>query len=106
GTHTPQEVRAGLRHTSSARMLAAPHRRSVFTSLPLFPLLVALWGAGCDGASGPVLANLTDPETCKTCHPSHYEEWAGSMHAYAAEDPVFRAMNARAQRDNPATGTF
>jgi len=28
------------------------------------------------------------------------------MHAYAADDPVFRAMNARAQRDNPATGTF
>ncbi len=28
------------------------------------------------------------------------------MHAYAAEDPVFRAMNKRAQRDNPATGSF
>jgi hypothetical protein len=28
------------------------------------------------------------------------------MHAYAADDPVFLAMNRRAQRDNPATGTF
>ena len=42
---------------------------------------------------------LLDPETCKTCHPVAYQEWSGSMHAYAAEDPVFRAMNQRAQRE-------
>jgi len=41
--------------------------------------------------------DLLDPETCKECHVEHYEEWSGSMHAYAAEDPVFLAMNARAQ---------
>lgn len=42
---------------------------------------------------------LLDPETCKECHPKHYEEWSGSMHAYAAEDPVFLAMNAKGQKD-------
>ncbi|HEY6555816.1 MAG TPA: multiheme c-type cytochrome [Polyangiaceae bacterium] len=42
---------------------------------------------------------LLDPETCKECHPKHYDEWSGSMHAYAAEDPVFLAMNARGQRE-------
>jgi len=41
---------------------------------------------------------LMDPEQCKACHPKHYEEWASSMHAYAADDPVFRAMNRRGQR--------
>jgi len=42
---------------------------------------------------------LRDPETCKGCHPIHYREWSGSMHAYAARDPVFLAMNRRGQRE-------
>lgn len=64
---------------------------------------------GCDDAGGAAdagvpqpsltLEQLLDPETCKDCHPDHYREWSGSMHAYAAEDPVFRAMNARGQRE-------
>jgi hypothetical protein len=50
---------------------------------------------------------LLDPKTCEGCHPQHYREWLGSMHAYAAEDPVFRAMNARGQREtNGALGDF
>lgn len=40
-----------------------------------------------------------DPEACKFCHPKHHEEWARSMHAYAADDPVFLAMNRRGQRE-------
>ncbi len=42
---------------------------------------------------------LRDPETCKGCHPKHYREWSSSMHAYAARDPVFVAMNKRGQRE-------
>ncbi len=50
---------------------------------------------------------LQDPEVCAECHPDHYREWLGSMHAYAAEDPVFRAMNARGQREtNGELGDF
>lgn len=50
---------------------------------------------------------LMDPESCKSCHPDHYREWSGSMHAYAAEDPVFLAMNARGQREtNGELGDF
>lgn len=44
-------------------------------------------------------AELLDPETCKTCHRQHYDQWASSMHAYATDDPVFVAMNKRGQRD-------
>ncbi len=40
-----------------------------------------------------------NPETCRGCHPNHYREWKSSMHAYAAEDPIFLAMNARGQRE-------
>jgi hypothetical protein len=42
---------------------------------------------------------LMKPETCQGCHPRHYRDWASSMHAYAARDPVFIAMNQRGQRE-------
>ncbi|MFT3693268.1 MAG: multiheme c-type cytochrome [Kofleriaceae bacterium] len=51
------------------------------------------------------VARLEDPNTCKDCHPKHYDQWSGSMHAYASEDPVFVAMNARGQRE-AQLGTF
>jgi hypothetical protein len=61
-------------------------------------------GCGGDGdAGGPdtmlARADLLRSETCSTCHAEHYREWSGSMHAYAADDPVFLAMNARGQRE-------
>lgn len=42
---------------------------------------------------------LMDPVACQGCHPDAYREWAGSMHAYASDDPVFVALNAFAQRE-------
>ena len=56
--------------------------------------------AACDG-DDPVfpIEQLQDPATCMECHPQHYEQWAGSMHAYASDDPVFLAMNKRGQRE-------
>jgi hypothetical protein len=45
--------------------------------------------------------------TCSDCHPKHFQQWSGSMHAYASEDPVFVAMNQRGQRETGgALGTF
>jgi len=52
-----------------------------------------------DGAQPLTRQELRDPESCKGCHPAHYREWSGSMHAYAAKDPVFIAMNKRGQRE-------
>jgi hypothetical protein len=50
---------------------------------------------------------LLDPETCRECHQEHFREWSGSMHAYASTDPIFRAMNARGQKEtNGALGDF
>ncbi len=43
---------------------------------------------------------LLDPATCASCHPDEYRQWSGSMHAYASDDPVLRALNARGQRDS------
>jgi hypothetical protein len=70
---------------------------------------VAAWACKSDGEgrapdAGPRAqllsrAELIDPETCKGCHPKHYQEWSSSMHAYASIDPVFVAMNARGQRE-------
>ncbi len=60
---------------------------------------------GCGQAAAPAqsvqpsasIEALQDPETCKGCHAEHYREWQTSMHAYAATDPVFIAMNERGQ---------
>jgi len=63
-----------------------------------------------DVSGGPQpldLSALQDPAACQSCHPDHFREWSGSMHAYAAQDPVFLAMNARGQREtHGALGTF
>jgi hypothetical protein len=53
------------------------------------------------------LAEQQDPRACASCHPDHYAEWSGSMHAYAGVDPVFLALNKRMQREtNGALGSF
>lgn len=60
--------------------------------------------ARCSSSSdGPTLtrSELLDPDRCKSCHASAFREWSGSMHAYAGDDPVFVAMNARFVRENP-----
>jgi hypothetical protein len=63
--------------------------------------VIALWLIGCEGDAEKALtrAELLDPENCESCHPNHYREWASSMHAYAADDPVFLAMNRRGQEE-------
>jgi hypothetical protein len=64
-------------------------------------LLFALAIVACkdgDEPDGP-RQELLDPQACEECHPQHYRQWLGSMHAYASDDPVFLAMNARGQRE-------
>ncbi len=86
-------------------------------SLILLALLTAtLVGCGGHGgtATGPDSGAFSlsrdamlDPESCQGCHPSHYADWSQSMHAYAADDPVFVAMNQRGQREtNGQLGNF
>lgn len=78
------------------------------SDLGLCAAFCAAFAAACsdgDEVSGPTgnetytREKLMDPETCAECHPKHYEEWSGSMHAYASEDPVFLAMNRRGQEE-------
>ena len=73
-------------------------------------VIALLAQAACGGGSPAASLDreaLLDPAMCQSCHPAAYQEWSGSMHAYAAEDPVFRAMNKRAQRETGgALGDF
>lgn len=74
-------------------------------------LLVLGAFAACDDAA-PIEPELTpeqllDPAACADCHPAHYREWSGSMHAYASVDPVFQALNAKGQAETDgALGDF
>lgn len=69
------------------------------------PLLAAC--GNDDGEKKFTAEEAMDAENCKECHPQHYQEWLGSMHAYAAEDPVFLAMNELGQEQtNGELGDF
>ena len=94
-----------------SRVMRSTHRRAAILLATLAALAASLASGGCgtDPTPGPTFtqAELMDPEKCASCHPDHYREWSGSMHAYAAEDPLFLAMNARAQRETGgAIGSF
>lgn len=92
--------------------MSHPHASPKGAGRQVGSLLFACLLAGCgeQGAKpGPSLTReqLLDPRTCQACHPGQYDEWSGSMHAYASEDPVFLAMNARGQAEtNGQLGSF
>ena len=72
-------------------------------------LILSLWACSNEPAATnyPAPSELYDSKKCASCHRTHYDEWSASMHAYAAEDPVFLAMNQRGQEEtNFALGTF
>lgn len=63
--------------------------------------VVILLGAGCGAEDDGRLDadELLEPEACRGCHPVHYEQWSGSMHAYTGVDPVFAAQLRLGQED-------
>jgi hypothetical protein len=86
---------------------AAQHRCRLTPLLAVaLPSLVLLPACQEPSASGP--SSLSDdPGACQSCHPSHVEEWSASAHAYASEDPVFRALNRLGQEEtNGVLGDF
>jgi len=78
----------------------------------VFGAVAVTVSVACSSSSSPGPTYLTrdallDPQTCAQCHKTYYDDWSGSMHAYASEDPVFVAMNKRGQREtNGQLGTF
>ena len=74
--------------------------------------ILIIFFISCDNGNNEHFINLPDPppiqesfkitdfesaETCKQCHPNHYNEWSGSMHAYALKDPVWFALHSKEQ---------
>ncbi len=41
----------------------------------------------------PIASDFGNPQECRACHQRQYDEWIGSMHAYAQVSPVFVAFN-------------
>jgi len=52
----------------------------------------------------PKASDFGHPEECRQCHQRQYDEWIGSMHAYAQVSPVFIAFNEAVA--NTGLGTF
>src|SRR6267142_2170793 len=76
---------------------------------PVLVLPVILAAVGCSSSDQTELTReqLLDPQSCAGCHKDQFNDWAGSMHAYASNDPVFLAMNKRGQREtNGSLGKF
>src|SRR3990172_11381265 len=48
---------------------------------PFYPSLVKWERSG---------AAFTEPGVCAGCHPKQFEEWTGSVHALAFQDPVYQ----------------
>ncbi|MBM4165316.1 MAG: hypothetical protein FJ218_00060 [Ignavibacteria bacterium] len=47
------------------------------------------------------LTDFESSQSCSTCHPQYYEEWKGSMHRYATNDPIWMlAANSLQQSTN------
>ncbi len=82
-----------------------------FPHIIMFMLLILFsWLLACNSdESSTGVANTPDTTSqfsandfqvatdCQSCHPVHYQEWSGSMHAYAAKDPVMAALNLKGQ---------
>lgn len=100
--------------TARVRVVPAASRRRGWLSgasryLPAVGVVagVIIACAGGEPTPAPTMSReqLMDPLTCAGCHQKQYDQWASSMHAYAADDPLFLAMNARGQRE-AAIGDF
>ena len=82
-----------------------PHRPRALAGR--FALVVVVVATAACGREAIDREALLDPASCEGCHPTHVEEWAGSMHAHASDDPVFLAMNRLGQRaTDGALGNF
>lgn len=86
--------------------MSVPLKR-LFMAAPLagFALLMGVLSA-CDSGNDSIVTtppsdtvvafdinNYSSAEDCRGCHPDQVEQWEGSMHAYAAKDPVMTAIN-------------
>jgi hypothetical protein len=48
--------------------------------------------------------DFSSAEDCKSCHPTHYQEWASSMHAYSMKDPVWIKLHQHEQEVHSEKG--
>lgn len=85
-------------------------RARALLSLAVVGAVIAAAACGTDDDGQKITLTgqaLQDPNSCIGCHADAFREWSGSMHAYAAEDPVFLAMNKRMLREtNGASKDF
>ena len=70
-------------------------RCALRSSVPLGPVfllagVLALGALLVPGAGDALEADFNDPARCAACHAKIFGQWEASVHALAAEDPIFR----------------
>ena len=83
----------------------------ILSNLFLLPFAFSVAGAQDDQRNIHDLlyseARFPSANTCRTCHPQHYEEWSVSSHAYAQLSPITIALQAAVTRlTNGTNGDF
>jgi hypothetical protein len=73
-------------------------RARLLLILTVLGVVPASCSSGDDGTQpqskpAPKIEDLLDSKSCGGCHREHYKEWAGSMHAYAADMPACSARS-------------
>ena len=96
---------APRRSTEATPLGKVEHMKRVFIGCVLLLLLSSCSGEKSTPSTSASEQKLMDPQTCAPCHQKQYDEWSGSMHAYASDDPLFVALNQRAQ-DQAQLGNF
>ena len=71
-------------------------RRGIVAALSL---LATACSSSASETTYPSREEMLDAKACARCHPDQVRDWSTSMHAYASDDPVMLAMNAKGQRD-------
>lgn len=77
------------------------NRRSrQWSTIALLTCLLTAGGHGLKAHSAEYLeSDFNDPARCAGCHTDIFSQWQGSMHSYAAEDPIFRKFYEMVVRD-------
>jgi len=85
--------------------------RLLYFFLPLFFLIISCGDSGKEDSSSELpyqtsfkVEDFSPADSCKSCHPTYYDEWSASIHSYSMSDPIWFALQRGSQTAHKAAG--